>query len=43
MVPGLLFTTAPANLYDSRFHDVVGSPITQSSIDSWGVRAEEVC
>lgn len=39
----LFFTTAPADLYDSQISDVVGSPITQSSIDSWGVRAKEVC
>ena len=34
----LFFTTAPADLYESRFYDVVGSPISDSSIESWGAR-----
>ena len=37
------FTTAPADLYESRFFDVVASPITNSSIDSWAIRDEKVC
>ena len=39
----LFFTTAPADLYESRFFDVVASPITNSSIDSWALREEKVC
>ena len=32
----LFFTTAPSDLYDSRFYDVVNSPISESSVESWG-------
>ena len=34
----LFFTTAPSDLYDSRFYDVVNSPINESSVESWGSR-----
>lgn len=38
----LFFTTAPADLYDSRFYDVVNSPISESSLESWSVRHTKV-
>lgn len=38
----LFFTVAPADLYDSRFYEVVGSPIIDSSMTSWIARLDMV-
>lgn len=39
----LFLTNAPADLYESRFYDVVESPIIESSVESWSARFNKVC
>lgn len=38
----LFFTVAPADLYESRFFEVVYSPITDSTAEFWAERSEKV-
>ena len=39
----LFFTNAPSDVYESRFFDIVTTPITDSSVESWNSRKEKVC
>ena len=38
----LFFTNAPSDVYESRFFDIVGSPITDCSVDAWISREAKV-
>jgi hypothetical protein len=38
----LFFTVAPADLYENRFYEVVQSPVTDNSPDSWKERVKKV-
>lgn len=38
----LFFTVAPADLYESRFFEVVFCPITDSRVETWVERCEKV-
>jgi hypothetical protein len=38
----LFFTVAPADLFENRFYEVVQSPITDISLDSWEERVHKV-